>query len=139
MVESDLIWYDFFSKTLSDLGFKLNPYERCIENKLIYEHQCTIGWFVDKNKVSHMENNVNSTIAENIEEKIGKLSRTTEKKHTLLDMDIDFIGGKKVTVSTPHHVDEDLEDFGETVKGNVVNPATSQLFTITSESKELDD
>ena len=50
-------------------------------------------------------------------------------------MDIEFIGGKKVTVSTPHHVDEDLEDFVETLKGNVVNPETSQLFTITSEAK----
>ena len=47
--------------------------------------------------------------------------------------------GKKVTVSTPHHVDEALEDFGETLKGNVVNHATSQLVTTTSESKDLDD
>ena len=39
----------------------------------------------------------------------------------------------------PYHVDESLEDFGETLKRNVVNPATSKLFTITSESKELDD
>ena len=54
-------------------------------------------------------------------------------------MDIKFIGGNKLTVSTPHQVDEDIEDFGETLKGDVVNPATSQLFTITSEAKELDD
>ena len=54
-------------------------------------------------------------------------------------MDIKFIGGKKVAVSTPHHVDEALEDFGETLKVKMVNPTTSQLFTITIESKELDD
>ena len=54
-------------------------------------------------------------------------------------MYIESIGGKEVTVSTPHHVDESLEYFGETLKGNVVNPATSQHFTITSEAKELDD
>ena len=35
MIVSALIWYDFFSTTLSDLGFKLNSYERCIANKLI--------------------------------------------------------------------------------------------------------
>ena len=56
-----------------------------------------------------------------------------------LGMDIEFIGGKKVAVSTPNNVDEALEDFGETLKGNVVKPETSQLFTITSEAKELDD
>ena len=54
-------------------------------------------------------------------------------------MDIKFIGRKKVSVYTPNHVDEDLEYFGETLKGNVVNPATSQLFAITSEAKELGD
>ena len=71
MVESDLIWYDFFSKTLSDLGFKLNPYERCIINKLIDEHKCPIGWFVGDNKVSHMDYNVNSMIDDKIEEILG--------------------------------------------------------------------
>ena len=54
-------------------------------------------------------------------------------------MDIEFIGGNKFAVSKPHHVDEALEDFGETLKVNMVNPETSQLFTITSEAKELDD
>ena len=53
-------------------------------------------------------------------------------------MDIEFIGGKKFAVSTPHNVDEALYNFGETLKVNVVKPATSQLFIITSEAKELE-
>ena len=94
---------------------------------------------MEDNKVSHMDDNVNSMIADKIEGNFGNLSRTTGKKHIFLGMDIKFIGGNKVTFSTPHHVDEALEDFYETLKGNVVNPTTSQLFTITSEAKELDD
>ena len=86
-----------------------------------------------------MNETISSIIDENIEEKIGKLSRTTGNKRMFLGMDIDFIGRKKVVVSTPHHTDEALEDLGETLEGNVVNPTTSQLFTITSELKELDD
>ena len=54
-------------------------------------------------------------------------------------MDIQFIGGNKVAVSTSNHVDEALGDFGKTLKENVMNHATSQLFTITSEANELDD
>ena len=54
-------------------------------------------------------------------------------------MDIKFIGRGKVTVSMLHHVGKDIEDFDETPKGNLVNPATSQLFIITNEAKELDD
>ena len=38
-----------------------------LQKKLIDEHQCTIGWFVKNNKVSHIDDNVNSMIAENIE------------------------------------------------------------------------
>ena len=94
---------------------------------------------MDEIKVSHMDKNVNSIIADNIEEKFEKLSRTTVKKDAFLGMDIEFIGGNKVAVSTTHHIDEALEAFVETLKVNVVNPATSQLFTVTSEAKDLDD
>ena len=86
-----------------------------------------------------MDDSFNSMIVDRIEEKFGNLYHTTGKKHTFLGTDIEFIGGKKVAVSTPHHIGEALEDFGETLKGKVVNLATSQLFTITSEPKELDD
>ena len=86
-----------------------------------------------------MDENVNSIISDNIKEKFGKLSCTTGKKHTFLTLEMKFIGSKNVAVSIPHHNDEALEDFGETLKGNVVNPATSQIFTITSEAKELGD
>ena len=58
MIESDLLWYELFSTSLSDLGFKINPYERCISDKIIDENECTIRWFVDKNKVSHMDDSV---------------------------------------------------------------------------------
>ena len=42
MIESALLWYDFFSTILSYSGFKLKPCEQYISNKVINEHQCTI-------------------------------------------------------------------------------------------------
>ena len=36
-------------------GFKLNPYDRYVKNKLVNSKQCTLVWYVDDNKVSHME------------------------------------------------------------------------------------
>ena len=53
-------------------------------------------------------------------------------------MYIKFISQNKVAVSKSHHVDEALKYFGETLRGNLVNPATSQLSTITSEANDLD-
>ena len=63
---------------------------------------------MDDNKVSNMDDSVNSIISDKIEEKIGKLSHTTGNKSKSLGMEIKFIGGKKYTVSTPHYVDEAL-------------------------------
>ena len=71
---------------------------------------------MEKNKVAHMDDNVDSMIADNIEETFGKLYRKTGKKRMFLSMDIKFIVKKKVAVSTPHQVDKALEAFGETLK-----------------------
>ena len=63
---------------------------------------------MDDNKVSNRDDSVNSIISDKSEEKFGKLSHTTGNKHKFLGMEIKFIGGKKYTMSTPHHVDEAL-------------------------------
>ena len=47
-------------------------------------------------------------VADKIEEKFGKLSRTTGKKHTFLGIYIEFIGGKEFAITMPHNIDEDL-------------------------------
>ena len=34
-IESSLLWHELFSNTLKDLGFEINPYDRCTANKII--------------------------------------------------------------------------------------------------------
>ena len=49
---------DLNPETISDLktlGFEINPYNRCTVNKMINDKQCTICWYVDDNKISHVE------------------------------------------------------------------------------------
>jgi len=41
-----LFWKDL-TKTLTDCGFILNPYDRCVANKMIDGKQCTDLWHVD--------------------------------------------------------------------------------------------
>ena len=40
------------------MGFKLNPYDRCVANKEINGKQCTIIWYVDDLKISHKSYNM---------------------------------------------------------------------------------
>ena len=34
MIQSALRWYEFYTMTLKDVGFKLNPCEKCVANKI---------------------------------------------------------------------------------------------------------
>ena len=52
-IKSELLRCNIFSTTLEGLGFKINPYYRCVEKKVIYDTQCTIAWYVDEIKLSH--------------------------------------------------------------------------------------
>ena len=54
-IQSAMLWYNLFSETLDKMGFKINPYNQCVANKEINGKQCTIVWYVDDMKVSHME------------------------------------------------------------------------------------
>ena len=63
-IESAILWYDLYVYTLKELVFVINPYDRCVENKGIDEKQCTICWYVYKNKVSPVNPKVNTMIIE---------------------------------------------------------------------------
>jgi hypothetical protein len=69
LIESAMLWYDVFTGTLTDMGFELNPYNHCLTNKMIDGSQCTIGWFVDDNKISHKSDKVLTRLADEIESK----------------------------------------------------------------------
>ena len=41
-IELDILWYNLYANTLKELGFVINPYDRCIVNKIIHMKQYTI-------------------------------------------------------------------------------------------------
>ena len=55
MIESALLWYYLFVSVLKDMGFVLNPYDMCVADKTINGKQCTIAWYVDDNRIFHVE------------------------------------------------------------------------------------
>ena len=71
-VQSALLWYDLFSSTLQEMGHDLNPYDRCVANKVINGKQCTIAWYVDNTKISHVDTKV-------VTEAIEKSNQSSER------------------------------------------------------------
>ena len=47
-------------KTLKSHWSVVNPYDRFISNSTIHSKQFTIAWYVDENKVSHVDEHVNT-------------------------------------------------------------------------------
>ena len=50
---ASLIYYRKFTKILTDIGFKINPYDPCFANKMIYGQHMTILYHVDECKLIH--------------------------------------------------------------------------------------
>ena len=97
-VKSGVLWYNLYSGVLKGLGFVLNPVEPCMANAMIEGKQCTIGWYVDDNKISYFYSRVVNYIIEKIEERFGKMKVSRGKKHVFLGMDIKFVGNKRVWI-----------------------------------------
>ena len=140
-IESALLWYQLYAETLEGLGFKINPYDRCVANKVINGSQCTICWYVDDNKISHADKDVVSEVLKQVEEHFGKLVISRGNTHDLLGMKIELDRkNKKVKIDTSVHIREAItmfEQCGEEVEGTVANPGNSQFFKVKNECKPL--
>ena len=45
-----MLWYELYSSTLQDMGFELNPYDKCVANKTINGKQCAIVFYINEKK-----------------------------------------------------------------------------------------
>ena len=66
-IEAALQWYIMFTGTLKKLGYKLNPYDKCVANKIINGKQCTIAWHVDDAIASHEEQMILDELGEQMQ------------------------------------------------------------------------
>jgi len=88
------------------MGFELNPYDTCVANKMINGKQCTICWYVDDNKISHVDAKVVASVVEKIEERFGKMTVTRGKEHVFLGMNIRFNDDGTASVRMKEYVQE---------------------------------
>jgi hypothetical protein len=137
-VRSALLWYELFKGTLEDMGFELNPYDQCVANKSINGNQCTIVWYVDDTKISHVDPDVVSKVILKIEERFGKMSVTRGKEHEFLGMKINFNEDRTVRISNmSSYVEEAIKQFPETILKRASTPANKNLFIIDEDSAVL--
>jgi hypothetical protein len=109
---ASLLYYRKFCKSLTGIGFDLNPYDPCVANKTIKDNQMTIAFHVDDCKLSHkypkeMDNMIKWLREEYksiFEDGSGQMSVSRGKVHTYLGMTLDY--------TTPGQVKIPMIDYG---------------------------
>ena len=87
-IEAALQWYKCYTEVLEKEGFVLNPYDRCVANKMIDGHQCTIAWYVDDNVITHQNDKVLDDVFKKICNCFGDMKLNTGDEHDFLGMKI---------------------------------------------------
>jgi hypothetical protein len=112
------------------MGFVLNPYDPCVANCMIDGNQCTIAWYVDDNKISHVNPQVVTEFIERIEARFGKMTVTRGKDHTFLGMSVTFAGDGKVQITMKDYLTEAIDESGMNIDRSVATPAKKDLFDV---------
>jgi hypothetical protein len=142
MLISSLLYYKKFLKDIKSIGFKVNPYDPCVANRIINGKQQTVVWHVDDLKSSHLDPKVNDRFLEWLEEKygdekIGKVQVTRGAKHIYLAMRLDYSEKGVLKVDMTDYVESMIEDFPDSLTGTASSPWTEKLFKVDEESKKI--
>ena len=138
---SYLFWKDLSKFLVDALGFTVNPYDWCVANKMIDGKQCTIGWYVDDLKISHVSKGVTEYILRELQKRWGKeapLTVNRGKVHVYLGMTIDYSTKGQVEFSMFDFLKEIIaETPEELMKGVSSTPAANHLFEVNEHAKPL--
>ena len=144
MLQSSLLYYKKFVKDIEEIGFKLNPYDPCVANKMVLGKQLTLTWHVDDVKASHVMKQVIDELVEWIKKKYGGVTKVTPsrgKRHDYLAMILDYSTPGVVKIDVTRHVKAMVEDFKCPEElGNKVpkTPAAPHLFEVRDDVEKLD-
>jgi len=103
-IGSALLWHSLYTEVLEKEGFKLNPYDRCVANKVINGKQCTLAWYVDDNILSHNDSKVVDQILKTIESELPGLVIERGRKLNYLGMELDFFEKGKMKLGTVQYL-----------------------------------
>lgn len=84
------IMVQYFRKCIIKRRFVLFWYDLCIANKYINGSQCTICWYVEDTKISHVDPKVITGIIKTLEISFGKPTVNRGKKHKFMGIDFEL-------------------------------------------------
>ena len=137
MLKSALLFYRKFRKDMESVGFKRNPYNICVFNKIVDGKQLTVLTHVDDCKYSSVNNKAMDEFEQWLQQKYSQEEITPMKfnrgdVHDYLGMVLDYSKPGKVMIHMKEYVERIVEEFkySEEVEKlkTVLTPAGDQLF-----------
>ena len=119
------------------MGFTINPYDPCVANCMIEGSQCTIAWYVDDTKISHVNPNVVTKVIETLEEHFGKMTVTRGREHVFLGMNIKYNENQTATITMKQYLEEALAECNMDINCEAATPAKRSLFYLDEQSSLL--
>ena len=140
-LQAALLFYKKLKKDLESIGFKINPYDPCVANRIINDKQHTVTWHVDDLKSSHVDPKFNNEFFKWLEKtygdpEIAPVKATRGKVHDYLAMKLDYTEDGKLKVDMADYVVNMINDFPE--KLSLSNyPWNDNLFKVDESSRKL--
>jgi hypothetical protein len=138
---ASLLYYRKFVKSLTDIGFIINPYDPCVANKIIEGKLMTICFHVHDCKLSHSKKKFMDPMIEYLCEKYesifedgtGEMTVSRGKIHKYLGMTLDYTVLGIVKITMFDYVDEILTAFDKAEPNGVdtkTSTAPDSLFKV---------
>jgi hypothetical protein len=126
---------------LEEIGFKINPYDPCIANRIINGTRHTVKWHVDDLKSSHIYPKVNDRFLEWLEKKYGdknsgSVKAVRGKIHNYFGMTLDDTTPKKVKLKMKEYIEQMIKEYLEEIKESGY-PWNNNLFKQDDRSDKL--
>ena len=142
MLQSSLLYYKKFRKDIESIGFKVNPYDPCVANRMVNGSQHTITWHVDDLKSSHKDPKVNDEFLQWLkkqyaDDEIGEIKAVRGTRHDYLAMVLDYSIPGVLKVDMTEYVKSMVDEFPEKLSGNTNCPWNENLFKVDDTSKKL--
>jgi hypothetical protein len=145
---ASLLYYRKFTKSLTSVGFKINPYDPCVANKIVDGTQMTICFHVDDCKLSHRSGRANNNIIDWLrqeyesifEDGSGKMTVSRGRVHKYLGMTLDYTVHGRVNISMFDYVDEIINAFDKAEPkggGTKSSAAPDDLFKVDEDHEKL--
>ena len=132
MIIASMLWYQKFRKDLEEHGFKFNPYDPCVANKMVNGKQQTVRFHVDDLMSSHEDKRVNDKFLKWLQEKYGEhgaVKGTRGREHDYLGQIMRF-KKQALEIDQTKYVEKMIDEFPIKLKKSdtVTTPANEQMF-----------